>query len=297
MKVIVILNEGSGDSGKDAETDLVKEIRAAFDQAGLDAKLVNAEGPNLIKETKTALAARPDAIVAAGGDGTVSAVASVLAGTDMPMGVLPLGTLNHFAKDLTIPLEIADAVQVIRQQQTLAVDIGRLNAHTFVNNSSLGVYPWVVKKREEDASDSHLGKNMSMLWACVHCMYQFPLSRVYLTVDDARKYEIKTPFIFIGNNEYHVNPSGFGDRHELNAGTLCVYTVRHDGRLGLLRLLCRILLGKLHEEGTFERHLASKFQIDSEESELSVAMDGEVMDVKTPLLYTTAPGDLKVIVP
>lgn len=296
MKVIVILNDSSGSSQNGSEADSVQEIRSGFSCLGVGAEVMNTEASKLKEQATVALDLQPDVIVAAGGDGTVSAVASVLAGTQMPLGVLPLGTLNHFAKDLGIPLEIESAIQVIQQNHIRSVDIGRVNEHTFVNNSSIGVYPWVVKKRDEEKSGSSAGKYIRLTAACAACLYEFPLARVRMIFDEDREVNLKTPFIFIGNNEYEVKPSGFGNRTKLNAGKLCVHTVRHDGCMGLLRLTGKVLRGKLEEEGTFETDVVSTLQIDSEEPELTVALDGEVMKMKTPLQYSIEPQALKVMV-
>jgi diacylglycerol kinase family enzyme len=86
-------------------------------------------------------------VVAGGGDGTVNAVAGVLAGTEKPLGVLPLGTLNHFAKDLGIPHEVERAVQLLGTGAPRRVDVAEVNGRVFVNNSSIGVYPLAVRER------------------------------------------------------------------------------------------------------------------------------------------------------
>lgn len=109
-----------------------------------------------------------------------------------------MGTLNHFAKDLSIPLDLESALHVIQQTHTALVDIGRMNDRTFINNSSIGVYPWIVERRDEEKSGSHIGKYVRMTVAFAACVKKFPLSRVRLILDDAREFEIKTPFIFVG---------------------------------------------------------------------------------------------------
>ena len=88
-------------------------------------------------------------IVAAGGDGTVNAVASALVGTQSALGVIPLGTLNHFAKDAGIPLDLDAAVDTVINGTTKLVDVGELNGHIFINNSSIGLYPAIVQERSE----------------------------------------------------------------------------------------------------------------------------------------------------
>ena len=87
-------------------------------------------------------------VAAGGGDGTVNAVASVLVGTETTLGVLPLGTLNHFAKDIGIPLEMEEALAVLRDGKVQHVDVGTVSDRIFINNSGLGLYPDMVFNRE-----------------------------------------------------------------------------------------------------------------------------------------------------
>ncbi|MEX0610397.1 MAG: diacylglycerol kinase family protein [Balneolaceae bacterium] len=297
MKIFVIINLGSGSNGNGSKSGRVEEIRSEFEKTGIEPDIRVVEGPKLLKEAELIMKFSPDVIVAAGGDGTVSAIASALAGSEIPLGVLPLGTLNHFAKDLNISLELEDAVKVIHQKQTTKVDIGKVNEKCFVNNASIGVYPWVVKQRDSGKPQTKVGKYVAMTGAWISCLRYFPLSRVKIKFDNDQALHLKTPFIFIGNNEYEVNPVGFGNRHRLNSGKFCIYTVKHDGRWGLLRLASSILRGNLRKEGTFEMHLMSSIKIIAKSRELSVALDGEVMSLKTPLQFKIEPAALNVVVP
>src|SRR4051812_6243792 len=142
----IILNSASGTAGKPETAARVAEL---FDTAGVDTRLhllsSPAELPALVDRE---LAAGTDALVAGGGDGTVNAVASALAGRPTPLGVLPLGTLNHFAKVLRIPLELPKAVDAIVAGHATHVDVGRVNGRIFLNNCSIGIYPNVVERRE-----------------------------------------------------------------------------------------------------------------------------------------------------
>src|SRR5476649_731552 len=112
----------------------------------------------MITAAKRALARGVDAVVAGGGDGTINAVASVLAGSSVALGVLPLGTLNHFAKDLNIPLDLDQAIATIARGTTAQVDVGDVNGRIFVNNSSLGLYPHIVRARDQQQRRLGRGK-------------------------------------------------------------------------------------------------------------------------------------------
>lgn len=148
----VILN-GSAGAGHDDAT--AHALREQFRQAGVEAQVVlAANGGEMTAAARKALAAASDVVVAAGGDGTINAVASVLAGSGVPFGVLPLGTLNHFAKDIGMPLELEEAVRTIGAGRTRRVDVGQVNDRIFLNNSSLGLYPDIVHDRDTSAAAS-----------------------------------------------------------------------------------------------------------------------------------------------
>src|SRR3954464_9990148 len=141
------------------------------------------EEPRLMQPNETtdmfavsrAAAQRVDrVVVAAGGDGTISAVAAALAGTNKTLGVLPIGTLNHFAKDLNIPLDLEGAVRTIIEGETTPVDLGEVNGRVFINNSSLGLYPHIVSRREAQQQRLARGKWTAFFWATIQALRRFP---------------------------------------------------------------------------------------------------------------------------
>src|SRR5215210_424096 len=144
--IAIVLNPASGVAPR---AHARQEVEALCRDAGLDARIHEPADPReLSVAAQQALQAHAEAVVAAGGDGTVSAVASVLAGTSTPLGVLPLGTLNHFAKDLGIPMDLEKAVRTVAARNSRHVDVACVNDRVFINNSSIGVYPSVVASRE-----------------------------------------------------------------------------------------------------------------------------------------------------
>jgi hypothetical protein len=108
------------------------------------------DGPSVVVRALQMLAKRGeiDAVVVGGGDGSVRTVASVLADTGVPLGVLPLGTLNHFARDLGIPLDVEAAAETIAKGDVRVVDLAKANGEIFINNASIGIYPYLVIARE-----------------------------------------------------------------------------------------------------------------------------------------------------
>ena len=237
------------------------------------------------------------AIVAAGGgDGTINAVASQLVGSSTVLGVLPLGTLNHFAKDLGIPLELDRAIANLAHGKPVMIDVGEVNERIFLNNSSLGLYPDIVRDREKQQRRLGRGKWLACGWAALAALRRYPFLSVRLMVDGER-HARRTPFIFIGNNEYVMQGFDIGARRRLDGGVLSLYVAQRPGRLGLLRLALHALFGRLAQARDFDVLLAPDIEVETRHKRLRVATDGEVTIMATPLRYRIRAGALAVMVP
>jgi diacylglycerol kinase family enzyme len=290
----VIIN---GEAGSGHDDAVATSLREKFASHGMNATIVLAKGGEaLIAGARKAVDDGAAMVAGGGGDGTQNAVASVLAGTRVRYGVLPMGTLNHFAKDLGIPLDLDGAVRTIATGVPKQVDVGSVNDQVFLNNSSLGLYPDIVRDREHQQSRLGRGKWPAALWATVSALRRYPFLSVRMQADTTRLAR-RTPFVFIGNNEYTMEGLAIGARSRLDAGTLALYVAQRPGRLGLLRFAVRALLGGLKEERDFDVLLATEMTIETRHKHLHVAFDGEVQKMSTPLRYRIRPGALTVMVP
>ena len=245
---------------------------------------------------RDAVAEHPRMLIAAGGDGTISTAAAALAGTDITLGVLPFGTLNHFAKDLRIPLELEASVQTIIENNVIAVDVAEVNGRVFINNSSLGLYPDMVRDRERQQSRLGRGKWRSFLWASLSVLRRFPFLIVRIEVESMKR-DFVTPVVFIGNNEYQMQGFDIGARESLERGVLCVYVVKKQRRAALIRLSLAALLGRLEQERDFESLTTTELVIETNRKRVLVSADGEVQPMTSPLRYRIRPRALRVIVP
>ena len=253
-------------------------------------------GEEMIDTARKAVEDGVQLVVAGGGDGTINAVASALTGTDVALGVLPLGTLNHFAKDLGIPQVLDEAIRNVAEGKHIRVDVGAVNDRIFLNNSSLGLYPDIVRHREKQQHRLGRGKWPAAVWATIAALRRYPFLNVKLAVDGAQ-HARSTPFVFIGNNEYTMEGLAIGARERLDGGRLSLYVAQRPGRLGLLRFALRALFGKLAQERDFDVMLSEQFDIATHHRHLRVATDGEVSLMTTPLFYRIKPAALTVIVP
>ena len=291
--VEVIINASSGFSDNDRLRDQIANL---FGACGISVYISLAKNTNeLIEFARSAAASDAAIIVGGGGDGTINAVASALMGTDKTLGVLPLGTLNHFAKDLKIPLDVEKAIATIIEGHAVQVDVGEVNGRIFLNNSSLGLYPSIVHEREQKQKLGQ-GKWPAFVWATFGVMRRYPFLDVRLNAD-GKEFSSRTPFVFIGNNEYAMESFDIGGRSRLDAGRLSLYFSHRTGRLGLLRLGVRALLRRLHQSEDFVRLTTTEVLIETKRNRVRVSTDGEVTLIRPPLRYRTRPGALRVIVP
>ena len=268
----VILNARAGSSEAGGACENLDEVFAA---SGLEPRLLKA-GPdeNIVDLTRRALRERPPMIVAGGGDGTISAVASVLAGTDVALGVLPLGTLNHFARDLGIPAVLEDAVRNLATGRPMQIDVGEVNGRVFINNSSLGLYPQLVHHREQQQQRLGRSKWNAFFRAALLVLRRYPLMTVNVRVEGADLVR-RTPLVFIGNNSYQMEGLTIGRREAIDAGILSLYLPRRAGRMGLIRIALRALFGRLRDVDDFDSFQASEFRIETQRNRVRVATDGE----------------------
>ena len=291
--IAVILNAHSGDPNGDLTR---QKLEALFRANGRSVEILVAseQGLKILAEQQ----ARSDGnvIVAAGGDGTVACVASALVGTSKTLGVLPLGSLNHFSKDLGIPQELGEAVSTVVTGHSIQVDVGEVNGRIFLNNSCLGVYPLMVTDREAQQHRLGRGKWLAFIWATLHVLRRYPLLEMRITMA-GQKLSWRTPFLFVGNNAYTLAGLDLGGRCTLQAGNLGLYVTRNTGRFGLFRLLARAVCGRLNQATDFIAFCVDEAWIETRQRHLLVATDGEVTPMVSPLHFRTRPGALRVQVP
>lgn len=265
-------------------------------ELGGDVKVVvTKRGDDIAALAALALGEHRHPVVAGGGDGTVSAVAGKLAGTDTPLGVLPMGTLNHFAKDAGIPLNLAAAVRNLFTGQVTRVDVGEVNGRVFVNNSGVGFYPHFVRQREEQEKHGH-AKRVAFTLALRAMVRRYFRLRIKVGMNQAEALEHVTPFLFVGNNRYQTSGLHIGARSRLDLGRLWVCTAPSLGRRDVLPAAMRTLAGGATDQelSAFE---AQELWVEPGTARVNVSTDGEVSIMDAPLHYRIRPQALGVVVP
>lgn len=299
MKASVLLNVAAGSVDSKETSEARARIRAAFQAAGAEASVHAVEPAGLPTAVDRAAASDHDVVVLGGGDGTLSTGVAALArdGQPKPLGILPLGTFNHFAKDLGIPLDLDEAVRTVVTGAVRTVDLGEVNRNVFLNNASIGIYPEFVQEREEIRRTAAAPKWLAMARATVDQLRRFPMVSATLHLPE-RELRVASPLIFVGNNRYDMNLLKIGRRSRLDAGELFLYVARGRSRIGFAALAMRALFARLDAEKDFVSAGLPCVEVATYwRRTLKVALDGEVRRLSTPLRYRIRPQALRVLAP
>jgi diacylglycerol kinase family enzyme len=293
LKVRLIVNRGGGSSGEEGG----QRLRDLFRARGVEPDFVEVAGEDLETVCREASTAEDcDVVVVAGGDGTIGTAAGILADTGRPLGIVPFGTLNHFARDAGLPLDPEQAVETICVGHRRKVDVAEVNGRIFVNNSAVGLYPEMVRFRDETQTRTGRSKRLAMLSASLRALRSFKRRRLWISAEGLEA-PVRTPLLFVGNNRYQVNLLGLGRREAIDRGELCVYAVRARGRGHLIWAGIRGVFGKLDQQRDFVTAYVAEAEISANRPALVLSLDGETTTLPTPLRYRIRPGALTLIVP
>jgi diacylglycerol kinase family enzyme len=299
-RVATLVNRRAGALNQPLTKTSHNGIEAAFAHRGIHAQIHLIDGEDLRASAaacmEQAKRGEIDAIVIGGGDGTIHTVVSVLADSAVPLGVLPLGTLNHFAKDLGIPFGVDAAAAVVAEGHVRAVDLAEVNGEIFINNSSIGIYPYLVIDRERRRAHRKLAKWLAMVPAFFRMLRHLPRRRLRISAKGFER-PYRTPCLFVGNNKYSTDLFTFGRRRQLDTGRLWFYVVKPRSPLGFFWMVCRLCFRHLNQRRDLDTFELAAAEVAAKASRLPVALDGEVKILHTPLLYRSLPQALRVIAP
>jgi len=303
MRLLVLLNAQAGTFAASqvhaSEIEPTEHIRRTFAERGVEAVVRRVETGRLADEARAAAADDFDGVVAGGGDGTLNAIASALAGSSNAFAVLPLGTHNHFAKDLHLPMELDAAIEAIARGAVRDLDVAEVNGRLFLNFSGIGFHPRLIERREAVRRRSGLHKFLAMAVAFFQVLRHVPLLRVQVTGGrwEARRL---TPSVIVCNNAHQMKVFGVEEVSHPDRGMLNVYVARARGAAGLVRLVLAALFRRLGSLRDFEVIVLPEVRVDvprRRRRRIRVSIDGELTDLDLPLNYRIRRGGLKVIVP
>ncbi len=275
------------------------QVESVLGQHGAVVERVRVDQPAQLSTRVQALLQRehpPALVVAVGGDGTVNTVAQQVLPYGIPLGIVPMGTFNYMARALGIPLDPLQAAQAILKGRSRAVHVGRVNQWIYVNNASIGLYPYLIEQRE--SINQRLGRfqtvaKVSGFWALLQ---QHRNLKLRMRVDGQAE-PVISPVIFFGNNQLQLADLKLSLAACAAQGRLAVIAVRPLTRWDMLLLMVRMQLGTFEQSPQVEAFCADEVTITSRQPSIRVAMDGEVREVQTPLRFSVDREALQVRVP
>ena len=297
--ISMLMNTGSGHHAAGHE-QLAIDLIAYFKQQGfiVDLYILNETNRlnDVLEQIKLKHPCESGIVVAAGGDGTLNSVAQVLQHTQICMGIIPLGTFNYVARALNIPLDPFAAAQVIVQGRRQAIHLGSVNGCVYLNNASIGLYPKIIEQRE--AYNTRFGRfrTVAMMSGLIVLLSEQRQLKLKLTVD-GEKIPLQTPLVFFGNNQLQLADLKLALANCAAQGKLAAVAISQLTRWQMIKLIHRLQQGSFEQAPEVSSFCATEIKIEARKKSMKVAIDGEIITLKTPLLFKVAHDALQVMVP
>lgn len=296
-RLAVIINLTARQAKALSPTYLQDHLQTLFTTHALNAELYLVSSNELPEVLSKIRDQKFDTVIAGGGDGTLRAVASYLAGTSMALGILPLGTFNNFARTLGVPLALDKAVTVIAKGIRASVDVAEVNGYLFINNASVGFYARAVRLREAVQRRLRFPKLPAMAYALLAVFWRLPKLNLRLSYLPGDSEMIRVPFVFVGNNPYTSKPLFLIRKRGIAQGCLSVLFTHRIDRKGLVIMAAKTLLWPIQQDPALEERQVQELIIESFRQRLHLALDGEIIALRPPLIFRIRPQVLQVICP
>lgn len=286
----IFLNPRSGTANRVPMDELQEAARAnRLEVVPIDGEI------DVAAEVRRRIAAGQDLMIAAGGDGTIHYIAQSVIGSSARLGILPVGTVNHLAKDLKIPLDWREALHVVLHGEHKLIDVGSINGVYFINILMLGLYPDVVREREKVRG--HYGKFRAYLHAARLSFKRYRhVSFVFEA--DHRMEVVKTHIFAVAVNPYDLENTGIvAPKVAFDHGKLAVYWLPKMSKLATLRAFARYLRGRMKPGDELRYFATRQLTIHSPHRRVRVGLDGELEQLESPLRVTIVPQALTLMAP
>lgn len=295
--ITVLLNARAGDTNAAA---FRKEVTDALAEAGASFRVMEmTPGNDFLAAARQAVLDAKDhdgIVVAAGGDGTINTVAALCCEHDVKMGIIPAGTFNYFARDLSIPTDAAEAARNLVEGRIERVSVGYINDRIFLNNASFGLYSKLIRHREEVKSRFGRFRIVAVLAALVSLFRgQKPFS-IAMHVGK-EKLVRRTCMVFVTNNLMQLSHLDKEVAQQTPEDGMAVFVMRPVTRLDICRLILRGVMRNLASDSQLETFCTDSFEVETRRSGIDAVVDGEIVRCRTPLSFRTVRGALQVVVP
>lgn len=292
----IIINSDSGVLAEGGGEKVLDDIRRAFADEQVDADLKVCSGDAIAENIRLAVESDRDIIVVGGGDGTVNTAASAVADAGKVLGILPMGSLNLYARDLKMPLDLTEAVHSLVHGEIRPVDYAEVQGRLYLCNSVIGILPPLVRHRERLRGESIFRRIWGVIRISFRLLKRNPRFHVDLVLNGER-HHMKLRGLAVCNNAYHDAYALFPSPVPLDAGRLMVYAAKGPTRLGTLLLTLRLFLGTWNQERDLVSFPTDKVTLSTRRKLVSTVTDGEIIEFRQPLTFRIHPRGLRVIMP
>ena len=298
MRIRAVLNREGG-TLKTMDLEMFSDhLRQAFGREGHDFDICLVTGKELEDALERETSDRNlDAIVAGGGDGTVSCAAAHAWKNGMPLGVLPAGTMNLFARSIGVPLDIMAAAPALARASVRACDIGTANGKPFVHQISVGMQSRMIHERKSRSHRSRFGKILASASATFSMLSRPPRFPAVVTVDGKKLVEGRFSVVSVSNNPFGEGHLPYADR--LDQGVLGVYHAAALDRGASARLTTDLVMGSWSGNPDFKTGTGCRVELEFPRPKRSarVVVDGELIRLAPKVCVEIHPGALKLLVP
>jgi diacylglycerol kinase family enzyme len=295
-RVAVLYNARSGALLARAERSPEQELTELFSRRDVAANLRAFDPQTLAADVRELLADEPDALIVAGGDGTVRAAAERILGTDVPLGILPAGTMNVLARDLGVPDDLDRAVEALLAAPVDRIDVATVNGVPFLCSSALAMMPHLGRLRERARGRRGLG-TVRMLGRALRLVRRYPRMRLTIVVD-GHEYDVRTSAAVVSCNPLAAGPPPMPGRERLDAGRLAVYVTHDRTNWDLVAVATKLFHGGWQQDKRIRTYEGTTVEVRSSKlSLMSVMSDGEIAQLPMPLRYEIQPRALAVLAP
>lgn len=291
----VVLNASSGTASMLGVTR--EQLAAGFGRRNILAEIDDDRDTPLAERIRTALASDADVIVAAGGDGTVTALAEAMVGSSRPLAILPLGTANMLARDLSVPLEVDGWLDQLEAMQPHAIDVGSVNGRFFLHKVVIGLIPALAAGREHVRGQRNATAFLGFSRYFVRRLVRARRLAVEITPRGGEPHIERVQSIAVANNSYAQGLGQFFSRPELDRGHLTLYVVKHLNLGDMLRLTTEMFLGNWQEDEALMIDTIDAVRIRTRRKLVKVMFDGEIVTLHSPLDFSLRPRALNILAP
>jgi len=295
-----VINAAAGSNAADAKRQVIEGVLNA---AGRHGNLRFSRPADLAHEAQqaaTQAVATRTAVIAVGGDGTLNTVAQAAHALGCPMGVVPQGTFNYFARTHGIPSDPAEATSQLLQWAPRPVQVAAINDHVFLVNASLGLYPDLLEDRE--AYKARFGRSRWVAFWAASATLLRAQRRLRLHIEQgAAARDVQALTLFIGNNRLQLEQLGVEPEQAIPSAHVTAVMLRPIGTLSMLRLMLHGAMGTLGDAQSVERfefdHLVVRPTLAPGRRGVKVAFDGEVTRLRAPLDFRVLSKPLYLLMP